>query len=385
MRVFGISKLIPLYDRKEEWEYRIRMINEAKEFIYASTYFLHHDNYGVQYTDALFAAHQRGVKITLLIDNFGQSLASNLMKKEEIISFRKILKLYKENGINIVFYKCHYLLQNLLGSGMHIKIQLSDNGGAIFSSGNISATSYDKWLEFAVYVEGEITSRLLEEFTALGVYIDESHKQFLQNLNLSKTTTKKIGYISYNPTLDTHIFNPIKLKYPNIITDYLVDIFAQAQNNISLTSFYFKPEPSLVNALIGAAKRGVKIEIFHSHREALGVSIAPWLASFHLYKLLIEAGVSIYENKTGEHSKIILIDNKTVLFGSYNLEYAAHDRLAEAMMISTEDEIIAFTKNIFTQLKTLDNNIKIEDYSLNKIPKKIQYKLLLIKPFTKWI
>jgi cardiolipin synthase A/B len=385
MEFFGVVKLLPLYNREEEWEYRIRMINEAKQFIYASTYFLHHDNYGTQYTDALLSAHKRGVKVTLLIDGFGQILASSLMSRAEIKSLKKTLRIFSKNGINVAFYKCHRILQKLLGSGMHIKIQLSDSGGAIFSSGNISATSYDKWLEFAVYIEGGITQRLLEEFSSLGVYVDNDHKQFLQNLNLSKSSTQKLGYISYNPTLDTHIFNPVKLKLPNTITDYLIDVFSKAKNNISLTSLYFKPEPSLLEAIVKAAKRGVKVEIFHSHKDALGVSIAPWTPSLHIYKKLMDAGVAIYENIGGEHSKIILIDNSIVIFGSYNLEYAAHDRLAESMMISEERNIISYISEIFENLKANVSNIRIEENSYSDLPKRLHFKLLLLKYFSRWI
>lgn len=385
MKNFSVTKLIPLYNRQEEWEYRIRMINEAKKFFYTSTYFLHNDYYGIKYTDALLAAHKRGVDITLLIDSFGQALASHLMKNEEIKLFKKTLQLFKKNHIKIIFYKCRFPLQKLLGSGMHIKIQISDGGGAIFSSGNISATSYDKWNEFAVYVEGKITTVLLEEFSKMGIYVDNNHKQFLSNLNLSETQTQSLGYISYNPTIDRHWLNPIKLKNPNSITDYLHDIFTQATERISLTSLYFKPVSLLVKDLIDAAKRGVKVEIFHSHREALGVSITPWLPSIYLYQSLLDAGITIYENTKGEHSKIILIDNKTALFGSYNLEYAAHDRLAEAMMMTTQPKILTTIDTIFTELRASKDNIKINAHSHSDFSLSTRLKILLAKPFCRWI
>ncbi len=62
---------------------------------------------------------------------------------------------------------------------MHIKIQLSDKGGALFASGNISATSYDRWREFSLYVEGPITIRLLEEFASMGAVVNTSHMLYL--------------------------------------------------------------------------------------------------------------------------------------------------------------------------------------------------------------
>jgi cardiolipin synthase len=385
MNTYAIRTLIPLHDQQQEWEYRMRMVHEAQRFLYASTYFLQHDRYGREYMSALLAARKRGVSVTILIDGFGQILAGNLMTAEEKESFKHASALLTEHGGNVVFYRCRPLLQRMLGSGMHIKIQISEKGGALFSSGNISATSYDKWREFSAYVEGPITVRLLEEFTALGVNVDADHLRALRESTSASRGAETIDYLSYNPTPDPHPFNPVRLKYPNTITDYLAHAIANAQQSICLTSLYFKPAPSLIKALTNAAKRGVSVEIFHSHYRALGVSIMPWIPSFYLYRTLMSAGIAVYENIRGEHSKIVLIDGKSIVFGSYNFEYAAHDRLAEAIMVSRDARMLASAENMFNGLRKSSDNIPVNESTLSTPPKNSLFRRLFFRPFLRWI
>jgi hypothetical protein len=77
-------------------------------------------------------------------------------------------------------------------------------------------------------------------------------------------------------------------------------------------------------------------EIHHSHRDALPSTELAWIAATAHYGRLLRAGARLYENRHGEHSKIVVTDGSTGGFGSYNFEHAAHDRLAEAMIESRD-------------------------------------------------
>ncbi|MFO1525342.1 MAG: phospholipase D family protein [Turneriella sp.] len=112
-----------------------------------------------------------------------------------------------------------------------------------------------------------------------------------------------------------------------------------ANDTLSITSFYL-PTRRLMKAVVKAAKRGVRVEVFHSHREALPSTDLAWIAAAAGFGRLLKAGVTIYENLHGEHSKIVLIDDKWVAFGSYNFEDAAHDRLAESMLVSSDERAL---------------------------------------------
>lgn len=381
---YGVCRLLPLSDPKAEWHERLHMIREARHFIYASTYFLQHDRYGLEYVAALQAACRRGVNVTLVIDGFGQVLSTSLMSKKEIQDGKKALRELSALGARVVFYQLRSPLKRILGSGNHIKIQLSDAGTALFASGNISATSYEQWREFSVLVEGKIVARLLEEFCRLGVVVCQEHKNHLEG---TVSTGKTLGYLSHHPTLDRHWLNPICLKEKNRLTHYLADVIRNAQTHIALTTLYFKPAPVLVDAMIAAANRGVKIEIFHSHAHALGVSMLPWIPSFYLYEQLCAAGIDIYERPACEHSKIMLVDDALAAFGSYNFEYAADDRLAEAMMISADPLILEHFRQVFTGLRQElhDKKVTCPKECLLNLTTWQKMQLWGFKPWARWI
>src|SRR5262249_45122840 len=150
--------------------------------------------------------------------------------------------------------------------------------------------------------------------------------------------------------------------------------FKEAKGSIRITSFYFKPAPSILNAILEAAKKGVKVEIYHSHRDALGPSILPWIPSFLMYPKLLAAGVRIYESRQGEHTKLIVIDDALALFGSYNLEYAAHDRMAEVMLASDNGEMVRRISAFLDSLPGNGDYAAVTSASAEDLPGNIRFK-----------
>jgi phosphatidylserine/phosphatidylglycerophosphate/cardiolipin synthase-like enzyme len=268
---------------------------------------------------------------------------------------------------------------------MHIKIQLSEQGRALFSSGNISSTSYERWREFSVLASGNIVLALWDELVALGIASNPEHRLLLENaVKIPLIESTALGYLSFNPALDPHPLNPVLMSQRNTLTDYLVDRFDSARDNVMLTTLYFKPAPALLDAILRASRRGVRIEIFHSHRNALGPSIIPWIPSYHLYTSLLDAGVRVYENIRGDHSKVLLFDDRLAVFGSYNLEYAAHDRIAEAMMISERPEHTRGFRMLFDQLRQSQDNTLVAG-NQDSTPASIRLQAQALRPLRRWL
>ena len=76
----------------------------------------------------------------------------------------------------------------------------------------------------------------------------------------------------------------------------------------------------------------------------------------------------IYENRHGEHSKIVLIDDEWVAFGSYNFEHAAHDRLAEAMLVSRDARATRPAAEIFAELRRHPDNLLVTPQVARRLP-----------------
>jgi cardiolipin synthase len=181
------------------------------------------------------------------------------------------------------------------------------------------------------------------------------------------------------------VAGPLGWRGPNIVTNRLIERIAGARRSIWITSFYFKPVEPLLAALVAAAKRGVQVEVHHSHREALPATDLAWIAAAAHYDRLMAAGVRIYENRHGEHSKIVLIDEAWVAFGSYNFEHAAHDRLAEAMLTSSDARATSPAAAIFAELRDDPDNLVVTREVLAEWPARLKARRCLFGPFKRWM
>src|SRR5882757_4154508 len=148
--------LVPLWNRRSEWERRLTMIRDARSFLYLSTFYIEYDSYGIELLTALVAAAGRGVAVNLLVDGFGQRLGGVLMSRQSKAALASQLNTLRGLGAVVAFYKPGAFLQRALGGGQHVKIQVSEAGEAIFGSSNITRSSFEGWNEYAVALRGPV-------------------------------------------------------------------------------------------------------------------------------------------------------------------------------------------------------------------------------------
>ena len=379
------SALVPLWNRAAEWEQRLRMVREAQSFLYLSTYYVEFDAYGVEALTALVAAQRRGVAVNLLIDGFGQRLGGVLMSTEARAALSAMLRELKESGARVTFHRPGRFLQRWLGGGQHVKIQVSDAGEALFGSSNLSRSSFEGWNEYSVLLRGPVVRTLLESYRAIGGSVDAAHLRQLTETVEADAADLSLEYWLCDPNTLQGPGGPLGWRGPNLVTDRLVEQLASARRSIAITSFYFKPVEPLLAALVDAARRGVQVEVHHSHRDALPATDLAWIAAAVNYDRLLAAGVRVHENRLGEHSKIVLIDDEWVAFGSYNFEHAAHDRLAEAMLVSRDPRATQPAARIFAELRAHPDNGRVTPDILRSLPARLKARRRLLGPFKRWM
>jgi len=382
------SSLRPLWDRAAEWECRLTMIREATEFLYLSTFYIEYDRYGIELLAALLDAQRRGVAVNLLVDGFGQLLGGVLMTSESKRALAAQLDELRGSGAVVTAYRPEHYLQRRLGGGQHVKIQVSETGEAIFGSSNVTRSSFEGWNEYSVSLRGPVVRTLLESYREIGGQVDDGHLSRLgEAVETGSTQTRPIEleYWLCNPNLLQGRLGPIGWRGKNVVTSQMVAMVQQARETIALTSFFFKPFPPLMAALLDASRRGVRVEVYHSHRDALPTTDLAWIASAASYEQLLSVGVQVYENRHGEHSKLVLVDRARVAFGSYNFEDAAHDRLAEAMLVSRDPRAIDPAVSIFDDLRRDPDNVRVTDESLRAWPGRLKRRLALFGRFKRWM
>jgi len=393
--VTSASALLPLWNRAEEWKRRLSMVREARSFLYLSTYYIEYDSYGAEMLSELTFAQRRGVTVNLLIDGFGQRLGGVLMPRELQSALAAALKELERNGAIVNTYRPRRHVQRLLGGGHHVKIQVSEAGEAIFGSSNLSRSSFEGWNEYSVAVRGPVVRTLLRSYRDIGGVVQDSHLHDLSDVETLHSdpvvgsshvaSTIMLEYWLFNPNQHQGIMGPLGWHGQNKVTDRLIERIGSAQSSIKITSFYFKPVESLLVALIDAARRGVCVEVYHSHRDALPATDLAWIAAAANYERLLEAGIQLYENQCGEHSKIVLVDDRWAAFGSYNFEDAAHDRLAEAMLASTDSAATKPGIRIFSELREHPNNVRVTPDILRRLPSRLKSRRRLLGRFKRWM
>ncbi len=379
------SALVPLWNRGAEWERRLAMVRAARSFLYLSTFYVEHDPYGVGMLAELVAAQRRGVAVNLLIDGFGQRLGGVLMSGEHKVALAAMLDDLRRAGAVVTTYHPARRVQRWLGGGQHVKIQVSEAGEAILSSGNLTRSSFEGWNEYAVALRGPVARTLLESYRDIGGTVNDSHLRQLDAVADAGAADLVLDYWVCNPNSCQGMAGPLGWRGPNVVTDGLIEAIGTARRSLWITSFYFKPVEPLVAAVVAAARRGVQVEVYHSHREALPATDLAWIAAAAHYHRLLAAGVRIYENRHGEHSKIVLIDDEWVAFGSYNFEHAAHDRLAEAMLASRDARATRPAAAIFAQLRQHPDNTLVTPQVVADWPARLTARRWLLGRFKRWM
>jgi cardiolipin synthase len=379
------SALVPLWNRADEWARRLAMIRDATSFLYLSSYYFEHDDYGVALLDALDAAQRRGVAVNLLIDGFGQRLGGVMMSPGDRSALASRLDALRRRGAILTVYRPGHRLQRWLGGGQHVKIQVSEAGEALFCSSNVTKMSFEGWNEYAVALRGAIVPVLLESYREIGGVVQDDHLQRLRAAAASEAGGIALDYWMCNPNLLQGTRGPLGWRGTNIVTERLAEMIESAGSSIAVTSLYFKPVEPLIAALILAAGRGVSVEIHHSHRDALPATELAWIAAAAHYPRLLRAGIRVFENRHGEHSKIVLVDGAYAAFGSYNFEHAAHDRLAEAMLASRDPAAVAPALAIFDELRRDPDNVPVTPETLRELPARLRVKRAILGPLKRWM
>jgi len=377
------SRFLLLQDPAIEWARRLAMVREARQFIHLVTYFVDHDRWGIELLDELAAAQQRGVAVLLGIDHFGQYLGGQMHSPWQRQDLRARLAAL---GPAVRYYRPPSRLQRVLGAGQHIKIQLSEAGEALHGSSNISRRSFDpaQWKEVSFSVWGPAAAAALEPINALfpGAVPDAQRALLAQAGR--EGAALPLEYWWHDPNQQARWSAPLAQAH-NPLTQRLVEAIDQANTSVQATSFYFKPCAPLAAAFVRAARRGVRVEIFHSHRAALVESDMPWMAAAAAYRHWHAAGMTIHESLRGEHSKLLLIDGAELAIGSYNFEHAAHDRLAELMVFVRDVHVAEQARALFDRLRADPDNCVMDAPALAREPASLRARVALFAPLRRWV
>lgn len=109
-------------------------------------------------------------------------------------------------------------------------------------------------------------------------------------------------------------------------TDAIVKQIDQAKQEILIQAYSFTSKP-IAQALIAAQKRGIKITAV--------LDKSNWTQKYSAATFLKNVGIPVYidEAHAIAHNKVMIIDNRVVITGSFNFTGGAENKNAENLLV----------------------------------------------------
>jgi len=314
-------------------------IQSARHHIHIEYYIYEDDEIGNAIADALIEKAKAGVTVRFIYDDFG----SRDIRK-------KLVPRLRTNGVlTYPFLKVHFILfANRLNYRNHRKIVVIDGITAFVGGINIS----DR------YINGVQNQQKLY-WRDTHLRIDGPGAQYLQYLFICDW-----NFCSSDVLHPNKYFFPKPSGHKNGEANKVVQIAASgpdsesptilfsilqainlASKEILITSPYFIPGESLLDALTIASLSGISVKLLVP---GVSDSILVNSAARSYYKDLLKAGVEIYQYQKGfVHAKTMVTDQKIAMIGTANMDFRSFDLNFEVNAIVYDKEIACQLTEVF--------------------------------------
>ncbi|OFW02751.1 MAG: cardiolipin synthase B [Acidobacteria bacterium RIFCSPLOWO2_02_FULL_68_18] len=339
-----------LRDAKENYPAWLEAIASARSTIHFETYFIHRDDIGLQFADALAERARHGVRVRLLYDWLG-SFSVSLSRRWPMLSRAGVeIRSFNPPRIDRPFgwisrdHRKVITIDGRLGfvSGLCVgRHWVGDPGRHV-----------DPWRDTGVAIEGPAVADLELAFAETWA---------IAGAPLPATDVPTQASIPARGTVMARVV----ASTPTTAQLYRLDqlIAAGARRSLWLTDAYFVGTTLYVQALKSAAMDGVDVRLL-----VPGSSDVPFIGSLSRagYRPLLEAGVRVFEwNGSMLHAKTAVADarwarvgstnlNLTGWLGNWELDVAVEDEpFARAMEAMYLDDLSHATEVVLTARRRL--------------------------------
>jgi cardiolipin synthase len=310
-------------------------IRAARREVFLETYIFADDESARRITDALIDAAGRGVAVHVLVDGFG---SRDLMPSD--LGYRLLAA-----GVKFLVFRpevrwFQFRRQRL--RRMHRKIVVADARVGFVGGINIIDDMHTPGhmpprFDFAVRVEGPLVAQMQEQAERLWTRVAwvRLHRHWRASLRAELDFARK-------GTQRAALVVRDNLRHRSDIEDAYLEAIHGAREEIIIANAYFFPGRRFRQALIAAARRGVRVVVLLQGRVEY---VLLHYASRALYGLLLDAGVEIHEYyKSFLHAKVAVIDGHWSTVGSSNID-------PFSLMLAREANVVALDREFAAELR----------------------------------
>lgn len=325
----------------------LESLKNAKHHIHIEYYIYEDDEIGKAIGKVLKQKAAEGVEVRFIYDDFG----SKSMKK----SFIKDLE---SSGVEVFpFYKIKLLFfANRINYRNHRKIIVIDGKTGYVGGINISERYANPnsrnlyWRDTHLKISGSAVLSLQRVFMSDWNFCAQQNigvlKEYFPIKNIFENNTKKLVQI---------VFSGPDSDHPNIMFA-LMQAIIMAKKEILITTPYFVPDTSFINALKIAKLSNVSIKLLVP---GVSDSFLVNATSNSYYQELLETGIEVYKYTKGfVHAKTMVCDGFVSTIGTANLDQRSFDLNFEINAFVYDAEFSNELREAF--LNDLKNATKLE-------------------------
>jgi cardiolipin synthase len=323
-----------LLNGEEKFPELLQAMSEAKHHIHLEYYIYEQDEIGTTILELLIKKAKEGIEVRFIYDDFG----SPSIKK-------KIEKRLRDAGAEVFpFYKVHfYLLANRINYRNHRKIVVIDGHTGFVGGINVSDKYINKnkkqlyWRDTHLRIDGPGVYYLQYLFMADWNFCCPG------NLHPEKVYFDHSGIVKNDVYVQIAGSGPDSAQ-PHVLFTVL-EAINLAREEILITTPYFIPGDSILDALRVAASSGIKVKLLVPGKCDSKIVNA---ASKAHYKDLLQAGVEIYIYQKGfVHAKTLVTDCKLSMVGTANMDHRSFELNFEVNAVVYDSSFARKLRTVF--------------------------------------
>ncbi|WP_411884012.1 cardiolipin synthase ClsB [Polaromonas sp. YR568] len=313
----------------------VKALDAAQTWIQLETYIFDFHGAGAEVAEALVRAAGRGVTVQVLVDGIGTSPLPPQWR-EKFAEAKVDWCVYSPLGSGLNGLR---LLLPERWRRLHRKLCVVDQSTVFCGGINVLDDFYDPnygelqapRVDFAVAATGPLAAQAADAMALLWWRVQAGYSARQRHMNAAWEEFKEAGYGGRTGTKSLVAASGAGVAGPKaalILRDNLRNrssierayrrAIGKAHREIIIANAYFLPGGKLRRALIGAARRGVRVTLLLQGRYEYFMQ---YHAARPVYGALLDAGVEIHEYEAGFlHAKVAVVDGHWATVGSSNLD-----------------------------------------------------------------
>jgi putative cardiolipin synthase len=345
-----------LDDDREAAQARVDVIQQARTEIDAVYFLAHNDRITITALALLRDARRRGVApVRLIVDANFQHIP------------RAVLAHLRDEGVEVrVYHALTFRHPSWLFHRMHEKLVIVDGQRYIAGGRNLAEEYFGlrprNFVDRDVYIEGPSAGEAARHFedlwscsdvSELRVRVSDNDKVKASRLLDDAAKGKALdGFVALNTGTSwsdgqqnadavQFIHDPIGGADGARVAERLEEVIAAAKNEVVIESPYLVPSASMLRLLEKKRAEQVRVRIVTNSLRSCDGAL-PFAGYIKYRRRMLRAGIDLREYRGPDtlHAKTLVIDGRTVLVGSYNIDPRSENLNTEVMCMA-EDETIA--------------------------------------------